>query len=56
MLVVEADGGQHAESTGDAERTARLEKAGWRVLRFWNHEILNNTDGVLATILAALRT
>jgi very-short-patch-repair endonuclease len=39
-LLVEADGGQHAASTVDARRTAWLEAAGWRVVRFWNREIL----------------
>jgi len=38
-----------------AVRTRYLEWAGWRVLRFWNNDILNNTDGVLETIAAALR-
>ena len=55
MLIVEADGGQHAECFGDIERTAKLERAGWRVLRFWNNEIQTNLDGVLTTILAKLR-
>ena len=55
MLIVEADGGQHAENARDAERTAKLERAGWRVLRFWNHEIQANLEGVLAIILAKLR-
>jgi len=54
-LIIEADGGQHAESTGDADRTQWLEDHGWRVLRFWNNEILSNTEGVLETILSALK-
>jgi very-short-patch-repair endonuclease len=54
-LIVEADGGQHAESAADAQRTNRLEAQGWRVLRFWNNDILANMEGVLETILAALR-
>jgi very-short-patch-repair endonuclease len=53
-LVVEADGGQHAESDGDAPRTAWLEKRGWRVVRFWNNDILSNTQGVLETVLRVL--
>ena len=44
-LVIEADGGQHGGS-GRA-RTALIETEGYRVLRFWNHEILQNPDGVL---------
>ncbi len=54
MLVVEADGGQHADSEKDELRTQQLAKAGWRVLRFWNHDILTNLDGVLITIEADL--
>jgi primosomal protein N' (replication factor Y) len=53
-LIIEADGGQHDESRSDADRTAWLESKGWRVLRFWNNDILANTDGVVSTILGAL--
>ena len=54
MLIVEADGSQHdATREVDGRRTHYLERAGWRVLRFWNVEILTNTDGVLRMILAA---
>jgi very-short-patch-repair endonuclease len=50
-LIVEADGGQHAEqAVADAHRTAWLEAQGYRVLRFWNHEILQDTDDVLERI------
>ncbi len=55
-LIVEADGGQHAESPHDPVRARRLEALGWRVLRFWNHEILENPDGVVEAILAAVET
>ena len=55
MLIVEADGGQHAESAKDAIRTQNLAQAGWHILRFWNHDILTNLDGVLTTIEAELR-
>ncbi len=55
-LVVEVDGGQHAwREAADADRTAWLEGEGFRVLRFWNNEVLGNTDGVVAAILDALR-
>src|SRR5262249_36369405 len=50
-LVVEADGGQHNENERDARRTAKIEAFGWRVLRFWNNDILSNTEGVILTIL-----
>ncbi len=53
-LVIEADGGQHADSEGDRRRTAWLESEGWRVLRFWNNDVLANTDGVVLTILRQL--
>lgn len=53
-LVVEVDGGQHCENEGDAERTRLLEAAGWRVIRFWNHDVLENMDGVAETILGAV--
>ncbi|MBD3728923.1 MAG: endonuclease domain-containing protein [Sphingomonadales bacterium] len=49
QLVVEIDGGQHDEME-DAERTAFLRAQGYRVIRFWNHEVLENLDGVLERI------
>jgi very-short-patch-repair endonuclease len=52
-LIVELDGGQHSE-TKDARRTAFLEARGFRVLRFWNHDVLENLEGVLAVVSAAL--
>lgn len=55
LLAVELDGGQHADaSLYDNERTRALAVAGIRVLRFWNNEMLQETEGVLETILAAL--
>jgi very-short-patch-repair endonuclease len=53
-LIVEADGGQHSESTEDARRNAYLQAQGFRILRFWNNDIFNNEDGVLTRILEAL--
>jgi len=50
-VVVEADGGQHAENVKkDTERTAWLNSQGFLVLRFWNNEVLENIDGVLEVI------
>jgi len=49
-LVIEADGGQHADNEADARRTAWLERHGWRVVRFWNNDILLNAEGVAETI------
>ncbi|MGB3865695.1 MAG: DUF559 domain-containing protein [Xanthobacteraceae bacterium] len=54
-LVIEVDGGQHAGSAVDATRTADLEARGYRVLRFWNNDVLGNIDGVLEVIIDALR-
>jgi very-short-patch-repair endonuclease len=54
-LVIEVDGGQHAESESDAERDVWLRERGFRVLRFWNHEVLTNPVGVAAVILEALQ-
>ena len=54
-LVVEADGGQHNGSVADERRTKWLESQGWRVIRFWNNEILANTEGVATVILEALQ-
>ena len=51
-IVVELDGGQHAlRSVEDAARTATLEKCGYHVMRFWNHDVLTNIDGVLVALL-----
>jgi very-short-patch-repair endonuclease len=56
-LIVELDGGQHAACVDyDAGRTAVLEGLGYRVLRFWDHDALGNTDGVLQRIAQALRS
>jgi very-short-patch-repair endonuclease len=53
-LIFEIDGGQHADNEADRHRTRWLEGEGFRVLRFWNNEVLNNTSGVLETILSAI--
>ncbi len=53
-LIIEADGGQHAESEADLRRTVFLASKGYRMLRFWNGDILTDTDGVLRVIVEAL--
>jgi adenine-specific DNA-methyltransferase len=53
-LVVEIDGGQHDE-VADRTRTSFLEQRGFRVLRFWNNDVLENCEAVLETILRAAR-
>ncbi len=51
MLVIEIDGSQHAGSIAhDAERSAYLERRGFKVIRFWNHEVLARTDWVREAI------
>ena len=54
LLVVELDGYQHMVNlTADAKRTQDLVQAGYRVLRFWDNDVLRSTEAVLASILAA---
>ena len=46
-IVIEVDGGHHAEqSAADQQRTQLLQQAGFRVLRFWNNQVLNEFDAV----------
>src|SRR6516225_5888406 len=54
-LIIEVDGGQHADNPRDLTRDAALRAEGYQVLRFWNSEILTNEDGVLTVILAKLQ-
>ena len=52
-LIVEVDGGQHA---GESDvRTRWLTGRGYRIIRFWNNDVLRNTDGVVEKIRAVLR-
>src|SRR5215213_9471335 len=54
-IVIEVDGGQHGVQVDrDAERTRFFEKEDYRVLRFWNNDVLKNVDGVLEVISIAL--
>ena len=54
-LIVEIDGGQHDRSSPrEAERSGFLQSEGYRILRFWNDEVLANLDGVHETIAAEL--
>jgi very-short-patch-repair endonuclease len=56
-IVVEVDGGQHGTaSAADEARTKVLEANGYRVLRYWNNDVLTNIDGVLEDILNAITT
>lgn len=53
-LIVELDGGQHADQIDyDERRDAWLAREGFRVLRFWNNEVMTNLEGVLETIAGA---
>jgi very-short-patch-repair endonuclease len=54
QLVIEVDGGQHPDNSTDERRTAWLQSHGWNLLRFWNNDVLRNTNGVIETILRAL--
>jgi very-short-patch-repair endonuclease len=53
-LIIELDGGQHAESVHDAARDAWFTAHGYRTLRFWNNDVLANTEGVITLIIEAL--
>ena len=50
-LIIEADGGQHNDNLRDDARTAWLQAQGYTVLRYWNHDILQQTEAVLIHIL-----
>jgi very-short-patch-repair endonuclease len=54
-LVVEVDGGQHAESTADRRRDTDLAALGYRVIRIWNNDVIGNITGVLEMLLSELR-
>jgi len=54
-VIVEVDGGQHAEQVHyDKQRTRWLEAQGYRVLRFWNNDVLANTEAVAQAVLDAV--
>ncbi len=54
-LIVEIDGGQHCENKYDEMRDNYLKSQGYRILRFWNNEVLENTEGVLNMIKLELQ-
>ena len=54
-LAIELDGGLHADQAeSDAVRTRTMEACGWKVVRFWNNEVIENLDGVAETILTEI--
>jgi len=54
-LIVEVDGGQHSDQAkADARRTTYLKSQGYRVVRFWNNDVIENTDGVVEVIARIL--
>ena len=56
-LIIELDGSQHLEQVEyDKVRTQYLEARGYRVIRFWNHEVMNDIDGVIHAIILAVET
>jgi len=54
-LIAEVDGGQHTPKR-DARRSAYLESQGFRIIRFWNNDVLENLDGVWTSVEQALST
>ncbi|MGE0259546.1 MAG: endonuclease domain-containing protein [Alphaproteobacteria bacterium] len=55
-LVIEVDGGQHADSATDGERDAMMRNLGYRTIRVWNNDVLNNIEGVLEMLKSELET
>lgn len=54
-LIIELDGGQHALQSGyDGRRDAYLQSQGFRLIRFWNHEVMANLEGVMMAVRSAL--
>jgi very-short-patch-repair endonuclease len=54
-LIIELDGSQHLDQEEyDAGRTVFLESKGYRLLRFWNSDVMNNINGVMGVILEEL--
>jgi len=54
-LIIELDGSQHLEQKDyDEKRTKYLESLGYKVIRFWNNDVMKNMDGVILTILQSL--
>jgi very-short-patch-repair endonuclease len=56
-LIVEVDGSQHGDDDAlayDTLRASTLERDGWRLLRFWNHQVMTDMDNVIETIMAAI--
>lgn len=54
-LIVEADGGQHADSASDESRTLWLAKNGYCVKRYWSNEILTNPEGIFTDLIETLK-
>ncbi|RWL95227.1 endonuclease domain-containing protein [Mesorhizobium sp.] len=54
-LIIEIDGSQHADSESDRIRSAELKASGFRVLRFWNDDVVKDLDSVCDTIIAYVR-
>ena len=54
-IVIEVDGGQHADSDRDRIRDQWLREHNYQVLRFWNNDVLSNTNSVLEVIASALQ-
>jgi very-short-patch-repair endonuclease len=55
-LIIELDGGQHNGSARDVERDAWLRLRGYRVLRFWNNDVLKNPEAVITALLEFIKS
>ena len=55
-LIIELDGGQHAQRPRDNQRDSESRTLGYRVIRIWNNDVIENVDGVLEMLLSELAT
>ena len=56
-LIIELDGSQHLDQREyDEERTKYLQSRGYRVIRFWNHQVMNDIEGVIRAIIFAVES
>ena len=56
-LIIELDGSQHLnQGAYDEERTEYLKSQGYKVIRFWNHQVMNDIEGVIRAIILAMET
>lgn len=53
-IIIELDGGHHLDNASDLKRDKWLESKGFKIIRFWNHEVFNNIEGVIEELYNTL--